>query len=169
MFQSTVQINMGLGVPGELFTDQPYIVTPYTINTTGFPQYNIIGATYCTQTGQGQCMAGGTGPAAGFLVTPKDQASYGAGGVPLSPTLTVNNYSIVSCATMGQIIVTLPNTANPGDNVIYNTSTGVISSIAPSATVPVGSAFAFAQVQNYVVSAPGLAVITISNTLVIPA
>ena len=41
-FQSTVSLQQGFGVPGELFTDGPYIALPYTIYTASHPEYNII-------------------------------------------------------------------------------------------------------------------------------
>ena len=167
-FQSTVSLAQGFGVPGELFTDSPYIAAPYTIYTASHPEYNIIGATCCTVSSQGFCQAGGTGVFAGFLVDPKDQALFGAGGVPLNPTLTVNNYSVVECLTMGTIIVTLPAAAAIGDYVVYNTTTGAISTITPSTPLASGTAFANALVALYTVSGAGLAVIQVNPTYIIP-
>lgn len=170
-FQSTVFINQGFGVPGELFTDSPYTVTPYTINS-GEASYNTIGATACTVTSQGFCQAGSGGSYgfAGILVDPKDQALYGASGVPLAPTLTVNNYSPVACATMGVVIVTLPAACNIGDYVVYNNTTGALSTITPSTPLASGTSFANAIVTNFTPSASGsqLAVITINPTYIIP-
>ncbi len=167
-FQSTVSLAQGFGVPGELFTDAPYQATPYTIFTSGHPEYNIIGATACTVSSQGFCQAGGTGVFAGFLVDPKTQALFGAGGVPLNPTLTVNNYSVVECLTMGVIVVTLPASAAIGDYVVYTTATGAISTITPSTPLAVGTQFANAIVTNYTVGGAGLAVITVNPTYIIP-
>jgi hypothetical protein len=171
-FQSTVSLQQGFGVPGELFTDAPYIALPYTIVSTGHPEYNIIGATCCTITSEGICEAGAGGARgfAGFLVDPKDQALFGAGGVPLNPTLTVNNNSIVECLTMGTIIVTLPAAANIGDYVIFDDTTGAISTIAPTDPLPTGKTFANAQVTYYTqgVSGSALAVITVNPTYIIP-
>ena len=56
-FQSSIQIRQGFGVPGELFTDSPYIVQPYTIQSVSAAN-NIIGSTCCSITSQGFCQAG---------------------------------------------------------------------------------------------------------------
>ena len=171
-FQSTVSLQQGFGVPGELFTDAPYIALPYTIYSDSHPEYNIIGATCCTVTSQGFCQAGagGTLGFAGFLVDPKDQALFGSGGVPLNPTLTVNNYDIVECLTMGTIIVTLPAAANIGDYVVFDNTTGAISTISPTTPLASGTTFANAQVTYYTqgVSGSALAVITVNPTYIIP-
>lgn len=167
-FQTTVSLAQGFGVPGEMFTDSPVQATPYTIYTASHPEYNIIGATCCTVTSQGVCAAGGTGAFAGFLVDPKDQALFGAGGIPLNPTLGVPNYSIVECLTMGVIVVTLPAAAAIGDYVVYNTTTGAISTITSSTPLAAGTKFANAIVTNYTVSGLGLAVITVNPTYIIP-
>src|ERR1700679_2207242 len=140
-FQTTVSIQQGFGVPGELYDDSPVIANTYTINS-GSAAYNIIGATCCTVSSQGFVAAGGTNPFAGFLVNPKVQALYGTGGVPLAPTLTVNNFDIVEVLSMGTIIVTLPAAAAIGDYVVYNTTTGAISTITPSTPLASGTAFA---------------------------
>lgn len=168
-FQQTVYLQQGFGVPGELFTDGPYIALPYTINSAE-AAYNIIGATVCTVTSQGFCQAGSGGSYgfAGFLVAPKDQALFGTGGQPLSPTLTVNNYDVVECLTMGAIIVTLPAAANIGDYVVYNNTTGAISTITPSTPLASGTTFANAIVTEFTVSGAGLAVITVNPTYIIP-
>ena len=170
-FQSTVSLQQGFGVPGELFTDGPYIALPYTINSA-LASYNVIGATCCTVTSQGFCQAGagGTLGFAGFLVDPKDLALFGAGGIPLNPTLTVPNFAVVECLTMGTIIVTLPAAANIGDYVVFDNTTGAISTIAPTTPLASGTTFANAQVTYYTqgISGSALAVITVNPTYIIP-
>jgi hypothetical protein len=170
-FQSTVSINMGFGVPGELFTDAPYIAQSYTIDS-GSAAYNIIGATACTITSQGFCQAGSGGSYgfAGILVDPKDIALFGAGGIPLNPTLTVPNYTQVECLTMGIIVVTLPAACNIGDYVIYDNTTGALSTITPVTPLPSGKTFANAVVYEFTPGASGsqLAVIQVNPTFIIP-
>jgi len=165
-FQSTVSVAQGFGVPGELFTDSPYQGQTYTINSV-LPAYNIIGATCCTITSQGFCEAGsgGAGGFAGFLANPKVVALYGSS---LAPTLTVPDQTIVECITMGVLTVTLPAAAAIGDYVVYNTTTGAISTITPPTPLAVGTKFANAIVSYFTVSGAGLAVITINPTFVIP-
>lgn len=168
-FQAAVQILEGFGVPGELYTDAPYQAQTYTINS-GSAANNIIGATCCTITSQGFVAAGGTNVFAGFLVDPKNIALVGAGGIPLNPTLTVPNFTIVECLTMGVIIVTLPAAAAIGDYVVYNTTTGAISTITPTTPLAAGTAFANAIVSYYTqgVSGSALAVVTVNPTYIIP-
>ena len=170
-FQSSVFINQGFGVPGELFTDAPYIVQPYTI-VSALASYNIIGATACTITSQGVCQAGdgGTLGFAGILVDPKDIALFGAGGIPLNPTLTVPNQTQVECLTMGSIIVTLPAAANIGDYVIYDNTTGALATITPVTPLPSGKSFANALVSYFTqgIAGSALAVITVNPTYIIP-
>lgn len=167
-FQSTVSLAQGFGVPGELFTDAPYQATPYSIFTSGHAEYNIIGKTCCTVSSEGVCTAGGTGVFAGFLVDPKAQALYGTTVSPLSPSLTVTNYSVVECLTMGVIVVTLPAAAAIGDYVVFTNTTGAISTITPVTPLASGTTFANAIVSNYTVSGAGLAVITVNPTFIIP-
>lgn len=165
-FQSSVAINQGFGVPGELYTDAPYRAQSFTINSAS-AAYNIIGATACTITSQGVCQAGSAGTLgyAGILVDPKNVALFGTGGIPLAPTLTVPNYTQVECLTMGTIVVTLPGAAAIGDYVVYDNTTGALSTVAAGASLPVGKSWANAIVDYYTVSGAGLAVITVAPSL----
>lgn len=104
----------------------------------------------------------------GFLVNPKDVALFGVGNQPLAPTLQVPNNAIVECLTMGTIVVTLTDAANIGDLVIYDNTTGEISTIAPGVALPHGKTFANALVDYFTVSGDGLAVVTVDPTYVIP-
>lgn len=169
-FQQAVFIELGSGVPGELYADAPSIVESYTINSVSHPEYNIIGATACTITSQGFCQAGagGTLGFAGILVDPKNIALFGAGGQPLAPTLTVPNFTQVECLTEGKIWVTLPAAANIGDYVVYNNTTGALSTITPTTPLASGTSFANAIVDYYQVTQGGLAVINVSQTFIIP-
>lgn len=169
-FQSAVSLLQGFGVPGEQFTDGPTRAETFTI-VSASSSLNIIGATACTVTSQGVCAAGNVGGArvfAGILVDPKDVALFDTGNQPLAPTLVVPNNSIVECASMGSFIVTLPAAANIGDSVIFDNTSGALSTIAPGIALPSGKTFANAVVDYYTVAAAGLAVITMTPALVIP-
>lgn len=161
-FQNNVQLQQGFGVPGELFNDGPHRAQSYIITTP--TAQNIIGQTYCTILQTGEVQAGGVAgtPSAGFLVDPKDQANVGQGGSALTPTMLVPQFAQCECLSMGSIVVNLPNAANIGDVVIYNTSTGAISSQSPSAAIPAGSAYANAIVDYFDIASAGLAVITVT-------
>jgi hypothetical protein len=167
-FQSTVELQQGFGVPGELFTDAPYMAQPFTI-VSASAAYNIIGKTCCTITSQGVCEAGAGGDLgfAGFLVDPKDIALYGSSGNALAPTLTVANQTQVECLTMGVIVVTLPAPAEIGDYVIFDNTTGAIETISPTDPLPALKTFANAIV-SYFTPGTGLAVISVNPTYVIP-
>jgi hypothetical protein len=161
-FQSSVAVYQGTGVPGEQYSDGPWRAQTFTINSAS-AAYNIIGATMCSVTSQGFCAAGnsgGTTPFAGLLVDPKDVALFGTGGAPLAPTLTVPNYTLVECATMGSFVVTLPAAANIGDWVIYDNTTGAISTVTPGTSLPSGKSWGNAIVDYFTVSGAGLGVIT---------
>jgi hypothetical protein len=108
---------------------------------------------------------------AGFLVDPKAVALFGVSNQPLSPTLQVPNYTLVECLTQGKIFVTLPAACNIGDKVVYNKTTGAISTIAPEAALATGTSFANAIVDSFTPNASGsqLAVIWVNPTYVIPA
>jgi len=163
-FQSTVAIYQGMGVPGEQYSDGPWRAQAFTINSAS-AAYNVIGTAMCSVTSQGFCAAGnsgGTAPFAGLLVDPKDVALFGTGGIPLAPTLTVPNNTAVECATMGSYVVTLPNTANIGDWVIYDNTTGAIASVAPGTSLPSGKSWGNAIVDYFTVTVAGLAVITMN-------
>ena len=163
-FQSNVQINQGAGVPGEQYSDGPWRAQSFTINSA-LSSYNNIGSTMCSVTSQGFCAAGnsgGTAAFAGLLVDPKDIALFGTGGAPLSPTLNVPDFTQVECATMGSYFVTLPGAAAVGDWVIYDNTTGEISTVTPGTALPVGKSWGNAFVDYFTVTGAGLAVITMN-------
>ena len=167
-FQSSVAIYQGAGVPGEQYSDSPWIAQSYTINSAS-AAYNIIGATGCSITSEGFVAAGNAGGGkvyAGILVDPKNVALFGTGGIPLNPTLTVPNYTQVECATSGSFWVTLTGSggsgaANIGDWVCYNLTTGALTSVAPGTSLPGGTAWANATVTYFTLAAAGLCVITL--------
>ena len=166
-FQSTVYVNQGFGVPGELFTDQPYRSQSFILDSAE-ASYNVIGATAYTVLSQGVAQAGNGSSNygyAGILADPKVYALYGVNGAPLSPTLVLPNQIQAELVSMGSMIVTLPNTANVGDYVFYDNTTGALESVAPTATPPSGKTFANALVDYFTVTASGLAVITINPAL----
>lgn len=164
-FQTTVSRLSGFGVPGELYTDSPTRAQSYILNSTT-SSLNIIGSTVFTVASEGIAQAGGTGAIAGFLVDPKQYALFASAGQTLTPTLTLPNGTQADLLTMGDIIVTLPGAAAIGDVVIYNTTSGAISTVTPGTSPGAGNAYANAFVSYYTVSGAGLAVITVNPTLI---
>jgi len=69
---------------------------------------------------------------------------------------------------MGEIIVKLTGTASIGDTIVYATATGLLTAIAPTDDLPVGSLPAYAVVSRYDVGANDLAVIMLTAINPIP-
>lgn len=163
-FQSTVSTLQGFDVPGEIFQDTPWIVQSWTLNSSGTP--NIVGGTAYTITSQGFAQAGNGGiyGFAGILAIPKSYALFGTGQSPLAASLNLADFTQAELVTQGTMVVTLPSTANIGDYVIYDNTTGALSSMPPSDIVPSGFTFANAIVVLFTKSASGagLAVIEIN-------
>lgn len=128
-FQSTINSVLGLGVPGELFSDGPVRSRVYELDSAD-AAYNIIGATLFTIKSEGVAQAGGTGAFIGLLVNPKAYSSSGtsADGT-LAPTLVLPNKVMAEIAKMGEFVVKLPAAAAIGDLVAYDTTTGAISTV----------------------------------------
>lgn len=166
-FQSTVSFNQGLGVVGERYADSPMRAQSWILRSAD-ATYNVFGRAF-TVVSEGVAAAGGAGVFAGILADPKQHALNGtlAGGT-LAPSLVLPNETQADIMSMGSIIVALPAAANIGDLVVYNTTTGILATVAPGATMPANSAFAQAAVSYFTVAAAGLAVITLSPLLVAP-
>ena len=165
-FQSSVNVNLGFGIPGELIVDGPQRVDSLILASTG----GTIGLAFTKSNStnvatQGGTIVSGTSVFAGILVNPKVYASYGApGGDPLDPTLFVTGYTQAEFLSMGTIVVTLVGAANIGDIVQYNTTTGVLSAVAPGSSAASGNALIpNCVVWNYPQTATGLAAIRITQ------
>lgn len=168
-FQTAVFLQQGFGVVGELFTDGPRRAESFILNSAD-ASYNVFGRCFTkTSEGVAQAGSGGTLGFAGFLVNPKGSTLQGtiADG-SLAPSLVLPNYAQGELLTMGSIIVALPASAAIGDLVVYDDTTGDLTTIAPTAALPVGKKFAFAAVDYFTVTAAGLAVITVSPTFKLP-
>lgn len=168
-FQTAVYADQAIGVPGTRSDNSPLRALSYVLTSVS-AAYNIVGATAFTVASQGIAQAGSGGARgfAGILANPEIQALFGASGIPLNPSLTLPNGVIAACVTMGRIFVTLPAAANIGDLVIYDNTTGALSTIAPGVALPVGKTFACAQVIRYTISGAGVAEIEIDPFIVAP-
>ena len=164
-FQSTVNVNLGFGIPGELIVDGPQRVDSLTLDANG----GTIGLAFTKSNTTNVATHGGTVTSgvvfAGILVNPKVYASYGAvGGAPLDPTLFLPANSQGEFLTMGTIVVTIVGACNIGDLVQYNTTTGVLSTVAPGASATAGNALIpNCVVWNFPQSATGLTAIRITD------
>lgn len=132
-FQSTVNFVQGFGVVGELYRDGPTRAQSLILNS-GSAANNVIGRAFTLQA-EGMAQAGGTAPFVGILANPKTYASFGTtGGGPLAPTITLANNGQAEFVTIGEIIVSFAGAFNIGDGVLYDTTTGAISSQSQTAS-----------------------------------
>ena len=144
-FQSSVNIDVGFGVIGEVFLEGPLVATPVNVYTADATK-NVIGRAFTYSNGADSSgdaatvVAGGTGAFAGILANPKAYASVGTASGTLQPTLTLPNYTIAEVVSQtAGIIVTLPGAADVGYWVEYNQTTGVLNAIATGSSATSGS------------------------------
>lgn len=169
-YQSTVFEFQASGIPGELYSDYPVGCDAYVINSAGVTP-NVFGYGCSIGTAQGQVQVGnpgGTHVFAGFLIMPKEQASFGTGGQPLAPTLSIPDGTVGDVLNLGMIWVYLPAAAAIGDLVLYDNVTGALTTVAPGSALPVGKSWANATVQYYPVTQAGSAVIRVTTVPVPP-
>lgn len=131
-FQSTVSLNQAFGVQGELILSGAHRAAPYNLVST--PNLNTVGNAF-TVSSEGVATVGGTGVFAGILVNPKHYATSGTTAGTLQPTLVLPDNSIGELLTFGEIVAYINSAANIGDNVVYDTTTGALSAVAPATVV----------------------------------
>lgn len=154
-FQSTVALNQGFGVVGELAFEGPLRAQPGVLKGTA--ANIVVGRAFTIDSADGQFQPGGTGAFGGILANPKALASYGtSGGGPLAPTLTVPAGEVGEFVTMGSLVVQLTNAAAIGAGVYFVNADGTLAAGTAGAgqTQIVG-----AKVQRYANAAAGLAVV----------
>lgn len=132
-FQTTVRQLQASGIIGEIAFNGPIRAQPGTIESETAAN-NVIGRAF-TVTSEGLFRAGGTGIFAGILFNPKVYASYGTSVGTLEPTLTLPNGTEAEFLLMGIPFVYLPDAAEIGDLVTYNTTTGALATVADSVEV----------------------------------
>jgi hypothetical protein len=164
--QTTVNINYGFGVIGEVIQDGPTRASSRIMNSSGTP--NVIGYAYTRSNTTDICTVGGvitngSTVFGGILVNPKAYASYGTTAGTLAPTLTLPDNWQGEFLEMGTIVVTLTTAANIGDLVVYATATGALGAVAPGAAAGSGNAFVPNAVVRSLTSAPGLVAIRLTN------
>jgi len=164
IFQSTVNIEQGFGIPGELIVDGPQRVDSLTLDSNGGTiAYAFTKSNTTNVATQGGTIANGSIVFAGILVNPKSYASFGS-SAPLDPTMTLKANQQGEFLTMGTIVVNLTGSAKVGDLVVYKQSNGELSAIAPGASPASGFALVpNAVVWNYPTTGAGLAAIRLTN------
>ncbi len=170
MPQKQVYANQAAGFYGEFYDNSPIRSEPFILRSPNAAN-NVFGRAFTIVPGEdGVAQAGGTGIFAGYLINPKEHASFGtqAGG-PLAPTLTLPNEVVASLVNMGCLYTYLPAATAIGDLVIYDTATGELATVAPGALVPGGFAYGYAVVNRFNVNGAGIAVIRVTDVPAIPA
>lgn len=165
-FQTTISLDQGFGVPGDFYDDSPRRVQPFVLDSAD-AAYNIFGRGFSKTTVEGVAAAGNTGtlPFAGILVNSKAAVTAGTTAGALAPTLTLANNVVAELCTEGSVVVSLPASAALGDFVLYNNTTGALTTIAPTAAITAGTSPAYAFVDRFIPTTSGLAVITLTPSM----
>lgn len=150
--QKEVRTTQAFGVPGEFYDTTPRRVTSYAL------EGKAIIARACTLGGsEGRIKMGGEGTFAGILMSPKQHVRPGTEFVA---TLELPAETQVEAASGGRVIVTLASAAEPGNAVVYDTTTGELSAVADPANPGAGKkTISGAQVALFTVESGGMAVI----------
>lgn len=140
-FQSTVNVDLNLGVPGDIVLDEPSRITPVTLATAGALGQFFTVANSTGLASLGGTIAAGTVLFGGIAVLPKIEPLFGSSAAnPLNANLNVQANEQVALMSMGACIVSIPNAWLIGDFLQYNTTTGVISTYSPSGSPSGGNA-----------------------------
>jgi hypothetical protein len=160
-FQQTVYNVQAYGVQGTWVDDSPRRAAPYILNSDDALK-NVVGATAYTLDAEGKAKAGGTGLYLGVLADPHTLPLNGTTAGVLTPTMIIGNGLNAAIASMGTLWVRLPTSAAIGDVVIFNNTTGALSTIEPGDALPDGYTYANANVYRYTVAGVGLAAIQLT-------
>ncbi len=132
-FQTAVGASLGFGLIGEWAFEGPNRAQPATISHG--TAADIVVGRWFTLAADGTARPGGTGAIAGVLANPKAYASGGVAGNSLTGTLILPTGTIGEFAYMGALNVALAAAVAIGDKATYDTTTGVIGSVAPLVSV----------------------------------
>lgn len=161
-FQSTVNINLGFGILGEMISTTPHRADSLTLDANG----GTIGNFFTKSNATGVATQGGTIAsgvvAAGFLVNPKVYGTSGPSSGSLDPTMTLPGNAQGEFLIEGDIVVNLTGAGNIGDQVQFNETTGVLSAVAPGGSATAGNALIAGAVVKTPTSAAGLVAIHVN-------
>lgn len=165
-FQTTINVTYAFGVIGEILNDGPTRAATRVVNSSGAA--NVVGYAYTRNNQTDICAVGGTIASGtvfgGILVMPKSYASYGTTAGTLVPTLNVPDNTNAEFLEMGTIVVALATACNIGDLVVYDTTTGALSTVAAgSGSAGTGKAFVPNALVRTYNAAAGIAAIRLTN------
>lgn len=129
-FQSTVNVDLNLAVPGDIVLDEPHRIQPVTLATAGALAQFFTVAAATGLASLGGTITAGTTNFGGIGVLPKIEPLFGSSATsPLNPNLNVAANEQIALLTFGSCVIYNPTAGwLEGDLVQYNTTTGVISS-----------------------------------------
>lgn len=162
-FPSAVNKTLAFGIPGEFYADGPTRVHSGILQSTD-AENNVFGRAF-SQSGDHVAAGGLEEYFAGILVNPKSQPMYGDATNPLSASMTLPNGLNAEFCSMGILVVNFSSAVAVGQKVVFDTTTGELSTVAPTAT-SAGTGKAFVpncKVTHFTTSGSGPAVITLTN------
>jgi hypothetical protein len=149
MFQSVVNVELNVGVPGELCLDEPSRVEPVTLAVAGAFGFFFTKSNSTQLASPGGALTPGSIVYGGIAILPKSQPLFGSSAFePLNPNLSIAADSQVAMLTFGSCKVAIPNAWEIGDFVQYNLATGALATFSPSGAVTEG----FAQIPGAVMT-----------------
>ena len=148
-FQSVVNVELNVGVPGELDLDEPSRAEPVTLAVPGTFGFFFTKANNTGLVSPGGTLTPGSVVYGGIAVFPKTAPLFGASAFStLSPNLNIPANVQVAMLTFGSCKVAIPNAWEIGDFVQYNLTTGALATFSPSGAVTEG----FAQIPGAVMT-----------------
>jgi hypothetical protein len=140
-FQSVVNVDLNLGVPGDIVIDEPNRTQPVTLAAAAAIGLFLTVANNTGLASPGGALAAGSVVYGGVAVLPKIEPLFGSSAAnPLNPNLNVQANEQVAMLTFGSCVLNIPNAWNVGDFLQYNLATGVISTYSPSGAPSGGNA-----------------------------
>lgn len=166
-FQTTVNTTYAFGVVGELIHDGPLRSTRRTLNSSGVNPNNI-GYVFIVDATTGIARVGGTIDSThlfgGILACPKEYSSSGTTAGTLAPTMALPDNTDGDLLEMGTIVINTGTACNIGDLLVYDTTTGAISTVAAgSGSAGSGKAFVPNGTSRSITAAPGLIAARLTN------
>jgi peptidoglycan/LPS O-acetylase OafA/YrhL len=131
-FQSTVNWDLNLGVPGDIILDEPTRITTVTLAAAGYLGYFFTVANNTGLASPGGTITNGSVIFGGIAVLSKDEPLFGSSAAnPLNPNLAIEANAQVALLSLGSCIVSIPNAWEEGDYLAYTTATGALLTYAP--------------------------------------
>ena len=126
-FQTAVYTDLPVGIPGDIpFISGAHDDTTQLVNSS-LATPNVIGYAYTYNT-DGTVRCGGSGAFAGIAINPRSYTNFGASSDPLAPNFAVPDGTALHLRRLGPVNVLFGAAATIGNQVLFNKTTGEISS-----------------------------------------